>query len=648
VQRRLAAILFADVAGFSRLMGENEGAALAHFRNDRDKVFLPGLKRFDGRLVKSMGDGHLIEFASAVDALRFAVYVQVTLSDRKELADLRYRLGIHLGDIVIEKGDILGDGVNIAARLEKLAEPGGIAVSGAVRDQARGKLHLGFEDLGLQTVHNIAEPVPVFRIAIDDAARSLAAGAVARPPVAPGWSRLRFPALAAFGSIVVAAAIFSFLQQGREEARPTSTLLADSILGPAAKPLVAVLPFNDYGGDEANARFARGITEDIITDLARFPEFGVIARNSVEAYAEGPVDVRKAGEALGAAYVLEGSVQSHGGKLRVTAQLIDSRTGAHIWSERWDRPAADLFAIQSEIAETVANRIGGGAGLVQQTERIAARRKRPSDLNAYDLYLLGTEHLEKVTEEDLKQALRLLSQAVELDPGLARAWVELYHTHSTLGWYGGDKKAETARARAAAERAVELDPSDAEAHAAFAMALANGGDLKAARREFDEALRLAPNNFEILTFYTGYASGFGKPELGAEMAARAIRLNPGFPPWATRSFAYAFFMADRFEEALDMLDRGGPEAMNAWTSAIRAGSLAALDRNEEAKAAVASALARFPDMSIEGVTDDPSMNARELDHMVALTRKAGVPPCAPEAKRADLWEKARLPECSPK
>jgi TolB-like protein len=642
----------ADAVGYSRLVGENESGTLDRFRADRDTVFLAGIAAFGGGLVKSLGDGHLIEFPSAVDALRFATGVQVAFAERSDPGALRYRIGIRLGDIVVEGEDILGDGVNVAARIEKLAAPGGIAVSGAVRDQARGKLALTFEALGPQAVHNIAEPLPVFRVAIDAAARALVAEAPARGPTpapdpAPARIRARGPALALLAALALAAAALAVWQLRRRLAPPPASVAEVPAPAPAAaKPLVAVLPFDAIGEDPATERLARGLTEDIITDLARFPEFGVLARNSTEAYAGRPADPREVAAKLGAAFVLEGSVQQAAANLRITAQLIDARTGAHVWSERWDRPAADVFAIQSGTAETVANRLGSGDGLVQQTGRIAARRKAPADLDAYDFYLLGTEHLEKVTEADPKEALRLLSRAVELDPGLARAWVELYHTHTLLSWFGGDLLTSRANARAAAERAVALDPGDAEAHAVLAMSLMDAGNIGSGRREFDEALRLAPNSFEILAFYAGYAVSLDEPARGAEAADLAIRLNPDYPMWATGTFAFAYFNADRFGDVVAMLDRRDPATIPAGMWAIRASALAALGRDEEARAGVAEALRLAPGYAIETHIDlDRSLAAPAIGRFVRLMRKAGFPECAPAENRAVLWEKARLPDC---
>jgi hypothetical protein len=301
------------------------------------------------------------------------------------------------------------------------------------------------------------------------------------------------------------------------------------------------------------------LTEDIITDLARFPEFDVVARNSTEAYKGKPMDAREVGAKLRVGYVLEGSIQRQGDRVRITAQLIDATSGNHLWSERWDRPDEDVFAVQTEIAEQVTNRLGGGAGLIQEAGRIAAKRKRPKNLNAYEYYLLGTEKLEQVTKPDTEEAIRLLTHAVELDPGLARAWVELYHSHNLMVGFGGDRETERKAADDAAERAAQLDPSDAEAHAVLGMSSGDRGKLARAKAELDTALRLAPGSAEILTFYAGWAATLGEAKRGADMVDQVIRLDPYYPVWASGHFSYAYFAAGRYEDALKVFERLKPE-----------------------------------------------------------------------------------------
>jgi TolB-like protein/DNA-binding SARP family transcriptional activator len=410
-------------------------------------------------------------------------------------------------------------------------------------------------------------------------------------------------------------------------------------------PIVAVLPFEDLAGDADAALLARGLTEDTITDLARVPEFRVLARDSTAAFAGNPADHVGIGTKLNAQYIVQGSVQRQAGRLRVLAQLVDATTGKGIWSQRWDRPNGDLFSIQAEISQHILNRLGGGDGLIQETGRNAARRKPPSSLSAYEFYLLGTEKLEKITREDVDESIRLLTRAVELDPGLARAWVELYHAHAVAGNFGNEMGAHYKLAGVAAKRAIELDPGDAEAHAVYAMSLADQNDLARAKAEFDKALQMAPNQFEIVTFYVMWASTFGEPERGAAMVEEAIRLNPSYPMWADRGFASAYFMAGRYEEALKMMDRVDDLNLGTWLYPYKAGALAAVGRIDEARKTVEAAIKAFSDLTIEGRANEPGYNGAERRRIVETMRLAGFPPCAAPELLAKVENPIRLEEC---
>jgi TolB-like protein/Flp pilus assembly protein TadD len=537
-----------------------------------------------------------------------------------------FRIGINLGDVVVEGDDLLGDGVNIAARLQQLCEPGGVLVSGTAYDHLAGRLDLPLEFAGEQRVKNIARPVRTYRVRLDGLRR--------RGWLSPLGRRRLLPTLVVLPTLLLAGSVAVWW------------LLRPVEPGLTAKPSVAVLPFDNLGGDAVTGRLADGITEDIITDLARFPEFSAVARNSTGVYKGKAVDAREVSKALNVGFVLEGSIQRQGDHVRITAQLIDGRTGTHIWSERWDRPAGDIFAVQTEIAEQVGNRLGGGTGLIQATGREAARRKRPANLSAYELYLLGTERLEQVNRADIEEAVRLLTRAVELEPGLARAWLELSHAHNLSAGFGADPRTAQKAAMAAAERAVALDPGDAEAHAALAMRLGEKGELARAEAAFDTALRLSPGSAEILTFYAAWASTFGKPERGAEIADQAIRLNPNYPMWAAGPFAWSYFHTGRHEDAARLLERVPPENYTRDRWAVRAGSYAALGRAEEARAAVRQALERFPELTIEGFVSDPGLIDAERQRLIEAMRSAGFPPCAKPAELAKLEKPFRLPECT--
>ncbi|TIL69560.1 adenylate/guanylate cyclase domain-containing protein [Mesorhizobium sp.] len=618
----------ADIVGYSRLMETDEAATLAAIKALRAEVIDPLLNEHNGRVVKLMGDGALVEFHSVVDAVACAVAIQTRVAAHQSEAPagrrIVFRIGINLGDVVVEGDDLFGDGVNVAARLEQLCQPGGVLISGTAYDHMKGKLSLPIDFAGAQKVKNIAEPVRTYSVRMRGAKR--------------GWSlrtrRIRRFLPMAAASLVLLAFAAAGAWWGL---RPVDTAIG--------KPSIAVLPFSNYGGDEATRRLADGLTEDIITDLARFPEFQVVARNSTEAYKGKPVDVRQVAAALYVGYVLEGSIQRQGSRVRINAQLIEAASGKHLWSERWDRPDEDVFAVQTEISEQVTNRLGGGEGLIQGAGRAAAKRKRPENLNAYEFYLLGTEKLAQINKADIEEAIRLLTRAVELDPGLARAWVELYHSHSLLASFGVSPESERKAAVEAAERAVRLDPSDAEAHAALGMSFGERGDLARAKVELDTALRMAPSSAEILTFYIGWAPTFGEPERGVELVDQVIRLDPNYPLWATNFFSYAYFMAGRYEDALKMQARMTPETYNLRKWSMRCGSFAALGRTEDTKACVAEALKRFPDLTMETMANEPGYSDAEHQRFLETMRKAGFPVCASPEALAKFAKPQRLPEC---
>ncbi len=366
--RRLAAILAADMAGYSRLIGVDEGGTLQGFKAIQAELFDPKIAARNGRLVKTTGDGFLVEFSSVVDALRCATELQAGMAERNAAIQtddrIEFRIGINVGDVVVEDGDIFGDGVNVAARLEGLAEPGGICVSARVQEDAAGRLDLAFEDLGEQQLKNIARPVRVYR---------------ARP------SRRADNSL--------------------EAAHPSLTV--------PDKPSVAVLPFTNMSGDPEQEFFADGITEDIITALSHYPSLFVIARNSCFTYKGRAVDVKQVGRELGVRYVLEGSLRKSGNRIRATAQLVEAESGRQVWAERYDRNLADIFALQDEITEAVTIAL---VPAIADAEQHRALRKPPGSLDAWAAYQRGLWHLSKASAEDNALAEKFFQRAIDLDP----------------------------------------------------------------------------------------------------------------------------------------------------------------------------------------------------------------------------------------
>jgi adenylate cyclase len=382
-KRRLAAILAADVAGYSRLMGADEEGTLDRLKKHRHELLDPKITEHDGRIVKTTGDGLLVEFASVIDAVRCAVEVQRTMAERNAgiPADrcITFRVGINVGDIIIDDGDIFGDGVNVAARLEGLAEAGGICVSQVVHDQVRDKLDLAFQDMGEQQVKNIARPVRAHRILIE-AARKASRAEIGEPAL---------------------------------EAR-----------GLGDKPSIAVLAFLNMSGDPEQEYFVDGIVEDITTGLSRMKWLFATARNSSFIYKGRAVDVIKVGRELGVRYVLEGSLRKAGGRVRVTTQLIETATGTHVWAERYDYPLGDIFALKDEITLSV---VGAIEPSLRQAEIERSKRKRPDNLDAYDLYLRALPHAQVAMPGDGEKALSWLHKALDLEPDYAAA-------HALAAW----------------------------------------------------------------------------------------------------------------------------------------------------------------------------------------------------------------------
>jgi TolB-like protein/class 3 adenylate cyclase len=633
-ERRLAAILAADVVGYSRLVEQDEEGTLAALRDMRHAVVDPLLTEHRGRIVKLMGDGLLAEFGSVVDAVACALAIQAdTTALQAQVAPERrivFRIGINLGDVVVEGEDLLGDGVNIAARLEQLCTPGGVMISGTAYDHLKGKLNVPFDFAGQKRVKNISQPVRTYTLRMEDAQR--------------GWSwrtRLvrRWPLAGALAAVLLVMGLGLWWWSQRVE--PT---IDETGIG---KPSIAVLPFDNLGGDDATGRLAAGVTEDIITDLSRYRDLDVMARNATAAYAGKPVDIRAVGNALNVRYVLEGSIQRSGEQVRVTAQLIEADRGTHLWSERWDRPATDVFAVQAEVAEQVATRLAASGGAIPEAERAARRRSRPEDLKAYDLYRMGQEAMGRFTKESIEEAIHWLEQAVDQDPKLARAWVALAAAHDLTMHYGADVDTARSAAMQAIRRGLELDPQDAAAHATLGHILGMAGDLPRAEAEFETALRLNPSDAGILTNYAGWASTFGDPERGAQAADRAMRLNPNYSVSAAGYYKLAYLMAGRYEDALRLVEHEDPltRTRGGWVQA--AVTYAALGRQGEARATVLEALNRYPDLTTESFAlNSPGYTDTERQRLVEGMQSAGFPPCIkPEQLQAMTAPVHHLPEC---
>ncbi len=515
VQRRLAAIVAADVVGYSRLMHEDEAGTLARLKLLRKELLYPKIDEFGGRVVKVIGDGVLIEFPSAVDAVQHAFDFQQALAlrnaDVPEDRRIQIRIGVNVGDVIVEDDDIYGDGVNIAARLEGLAEAGGVCVSGTVFDQVTGKLDIGFEDLGPQIVKNISEPVRTYRLELETSPTAKPAGLAAETDAA------------------------------------------------MKRPAVAVLPFTNISGEPEQEYFADGLTEDIITALSLWKSFPVIARNSTFSYKGIAVKVQQVAEELGARYVLEGSVRKAGNKVRITGQLIDADTGHHVWAQKFDRDLDDIFEVQDEITRLIAATVEPEIGRAEQQR---SAMKIPANLDAWDCYQRGISKLNEHTASGIAEARKMFDQALALDPTYSKAYSGLSYSHTLdlLMELAGDRDQAIAKVLEYGKQAVALDPTDSVAHEMLSIGYMwpNQDDLSIA--EARKALELNPSNSLAYINLGNVLDLTGETEEGISNLAKGAQLSPQDPlNHVYMTFlARAHITARRYDEAAAWARRAIP------------------------------------------------------------------------------------------
>ena len=539
MERRLAAILAADVVGYSRLMGEDEVGTLSRLKDCRRDLVDPAIARFHGRIVKLMGDGALVEFASVVDAVQCAAAIQRGMAERNqgaaEAQQIRFRIGVNLGDVIVEGDDIYGDGVNIAARLEAIAEPGGICISGTAFDHAVHKVDVGFADLGEQRLKNIADPVRAYRVLLNPGDSGRTVPKRHRPS-----SRLTILAgLAALALIAVIAGMFAW----QKSAAPH-------------RPSVAVMPFANLSGDPAQDYFADGITEDLITDLAKLSGLDVIARNSVFAYKFRPVVLTDVARELGARFVVEGSVRRTGEQIRLNAQLIDIATGDNLWANRYDRGIAGVFAVQEEMGREIAKALG-----MQPTTAESERMARPptTNLEAYDYYLRAEQAARTGRRDGTREALGLYDKAEELDPTFAEAFAADGRT-TVYVWranFNDIIQSAPARKRAyeKASRALELDPKLSSPYAIL-------GIMQVVDRRYEEAIASAQKAVALgagdaeAQIALGYVQLFAGNYADAAAAVdTALKLEPNLPTADREVAGLAFLLQGNFARAIDILER---------------------------------------------------------------------------------------------
>ena len=578
VERRLAAILATDMAGYSRLMGVDEEGTLAALKAVRRELIDPKIAEHNGRMVKTTGDGALIEFASAVDAVRCAMEIQHTMAERNaaipEDRRIEFRIGINVGDIIIDEGDIYGDGVNIAARVETLASPGAICLSDNAYQQIKGKLALDVSDLGEQQLKNIAQPIRVYGV-----------------------------------------------RYGVGSTRPALTL--------PDRPSIAVLPFQNMSGDPEQEYFADGMVEDIIAALSRFRQLFVIARNSSFTYKGRAVDIKQVGRELGVRYVLEGSVRKVASRVRITGQLIDAVTGAHLWADQFNGGLEDIFDLQDQVTISV---VGAISPKLEQIEIARAKRKPTEKLDAYDYFLRGIESLQPQTQESVDEALRFFSRSIDLDSNFAAAYAMAafcYTQRKTGGWStnSAEEIAETARL---ARRAVELGKDDAVALSRAGLALAYVvGDFEAGALFIDRALILNPNLASAWYASGWYRIWIGEPETAIKHFARFARLSPLDPFLARMHSATAFAnaFAGHYDEAVSHAGQALSEKPNMQLALRAAATSNALaGRIEEAQKVMAQLRQISPALRVSNLKDQtPLQRPEDLASYAEGMRKAGLP-----------------------
>jgi adenylate cyclase len=590
--RKIAAILSADIVGFGKLAGTDEDRTLARLRSLRSDLFDPTIAVHHGRVVKRTGDGALVEFRSVVEAVRCAIELQNGMVERNAGVSpdrrIEFRIGIHLGDIVEESdGDLMGDGVNVAARLESIALPGSICLSEDAYRQVKSRLDIAVSDLGATNLKNIVDPIRVYSLQVGPAA---------------GVQSTRQTE-----SVV--------------RAQPSASLALPD------KPSIAILAFQNMSGDIEQEFFADGIAEDIITALSKAHWLFVIARNSSFTYKGKSVDVRQVGRELGVRYVLEGSVRKAGNRVRITAQLIDATSGHHVWAERYDRELADVFVVQDEIARNITGAIAPGIIFAEMQH---AQRKDPSQLDAWDHIMRAHWHIRRFTQDDLAKARNLLVQAIALDPTNSMAFSDLAfacHFEAVFGWGNGAVKSH-AQLGETGRKAVGIDDGDAAAHTALAIYDLFSGRHDEARRRLQRALDLDPNSVFARGYLgVGYAFG-GDRDAAFPHLDEAIRLSPRDPLlviWVVCK-GWAALLTRRYEEAIQFASHAAeanPEFPDIY--AVLAAANGQLDQVDAAREALDQLLRRMPALT----TSDERLNrpfgsVEQRERFLEGLRKAGM------------------------
>jgi adenylate cyclase len=623
-KRKLSGILSADAVGYSRLMEEDEAMTI-HTLEDSKRLMSELIQQFKGRVVDAPGDNLLAEFGSVVDATDCAVKIQQELKTKNAaLPDNRkmhFRIGVNLGDVVEEADRIYGDGINIAARIEGLAEPGGVCISRTVYDHVKNKLALGYEYLGEHSVKNIAEPVRVYRVLTEPEA----AGKVIGEKRFLGRISRKTAMAAIIGLVIVAGGLIGwniYLQQSKKIEPASVEKMAYPL---PDKPSIAVLPFDNMSGDSEQEYFCDGLTEEIITSLSKVPKLFVIARNSTFTYKGKPVKVQQVSEELGVRYVLEGSVRKVDNQLRITAQLIDAIKGHHLWSERYDRELKDILAVQDEITMKITTGMGVTLTTGEQA-RLSARGT--TNLDAYLKCLEAREHIFRLNRDSNLIARQRAEEAIALDPEYSFAYSLLGKTHLLDVWFKWSKspKESLMRAFELAKKALALDESNSGAHLVFAIVFLFQRLHDKAIVEGERAVSLAPNAADAINILGQILRFAGRPREAAPMHERAIRLNPMPPAQYFYQLALCYTFIGEYEKAIAIckkaLHKNPDDFVGRLTLTI---AYSALGRDEEARSEATEALRIHPKFALEYASKTwPYKNDADRDFVLNALRKAGL------------------------
>jgi adenylate cyclase len=624
VKRKLAAILSADVKGYSRLMGEDEKGTL-HTLNVYKEVMTGLIQHHHGRVVDAPGDNVLADFASVVDAVQCAVEIQQVLRAKNavlpESRRMEFRIGINLGDVIEEGDSIYGDGVNIAARMESLADGGGICISGSAFEQVKSKLKVGYEYLGEQSVKNISEKVRVYRVLMEPEA----AGSVIyrhRKDDPRHKRRATIFALLILIAGVAAIGIWNFYWRAPKIEPASKEKMAYPL---PDKPSIAVLPFVNMSGDPKQEFFSDGITEDIITALSKVPMLFVIARNSTFTYKGKPVNVRQISEELGVRYVMEGSVQRSADRVRITAQLIDALSGHHIWAERYDHDLKDIFALQDEVTSNILTAM---QVKITEGEQALHRDKGIRNLNCYLKLLEAKNYANRFDIEGNNLARRMGEEALVMCPESSSAYDLLAITHMMDYWHGSGKSPRESIEKAIelARKAIALDDAYAHPHGLLSFLYSIKMEYEKALAEGERAVALDPNGADVYAWYAISLTFAGRPEEAIPLFQKAIRLNPFGPTWYFFNLGNALLFTERSEEAVSAYKKAlqrSPD--NLLAHVLLAATYSMMGREKEARAEAAEVLRINPKFSLDYFEKTLRFKDQRLtNNFIDALRKAGL------------------------